>query len=106
MRMHEGESHGRRSRSGWCTGWGGTAGVGLLLLATIQSRPLAVLALALFATCTAISMTILSAGFGAAMRAGSVGSSFHRVAPVFGVASLAFGVWYALGAQGVVPYML
>jgi high-affinity nickel permease len=87
-------------------GMGGTAGVGLLLLATIQSRTLAVVALALFATCTAISMTILSAGFGAAMRAESVRSSFHRVAPVFGVASLAFGVWYALGAQGVVPYML
>ena len=87
-------------------GMGGTAGVGLLLLSTIQSRTLAVVALALFATCTAISMTILSAGFGAAMRAESVRSSFHRVAPVFGVVSLAFGVWYALGAQGVVPYML
>jgi hypothetical protein len=23
-----------------------------------------------------------------------------------GFASLAFGVWYALGAQGLVPYML
>jgi high-affinity nickel permease len=87
-------------------GMGGTAGVGLLLLATIQSRTLAVAALALFAICTAISMTILSAGFGVAMAAESVRSSFHRVAPVFGVASLAFGVWYALGAQGLVPYML
>jgi high-affinity nickel permease len=87
-------------------GMGGTAGVGLLLLATIQSRTLAVTALGLFATCTAISMTMLSAGFGAAMSAESVRSSFHRVAPVFGVASLAFGIWYALSAQGLVPYML
>lgn len=80
--------------------------VGLLLLATIQNRALAVAALALFATCTAISMTMLSAGFGVAMAADGVRSSFHRVAPVFGVASLAFGVWYALGAQGLVPYIL
>jgi hypothetical protein len=30
----------------------------------------------------------------------------QRVAPVLALASLAFGVWYALGAQGLVPYML
>src|SRR2546421_4464290 len=50
-------------------GMGGTAGVGLLLLATIHSRLLAVVALALFALCTAISMTVLSAGFGVALSA-------------------------------------
>jgi hypothetical protein len=87
-------------------GMGGTAGVGLLLLATIQSRPLALVALALFAGCTAISMTLLSAGFGLALSRNAVRRSFHRVAPALGVASLAFGVWYALGAQGVVPYIL
>jgi high-affinity nickel permease len=83
-------------------GMGGTAGVGLLLLATIHSRPLALIALALFASCTALSMTILSAGFGAALSASVV----QRLAPVMGVASLAFGIWYALGAQGIVPYLL
>jgi hypothetical protein len=87
-------------------GMGGTAGVGLLLLATIQSHALALVALALFAACTAVSMTILSAGFGVALAAGAVRQPFHRVAPLLGVASLAFGVWYALGAQGLVPYML
>lgn len=87
-------------------GMGGTAGVGLLLLATIHSHALAITALALFATCTAVSMTLLSAGFGVALSAGAVRRSFHRVAPVLGLASLAFGVWYALGAQGVLPYML
>jgi len=87
-------------------GMGGTAGVGLLLLATIQSRPLALAALALFAVCTAISMTLLSAGFGIALSASAVRRSFQHVAPALGIASLAFGVWYALGAQGVVPYML
>jgi high-affinity nickel permease len=87
-------------------GMGGTAGVGLLLLATIQSRALAVTALALFATCTAISMTLLSAGFGVALSARAVSRSFDHIAPALGLASLAFGVWYALGAQGVVPYIL
>jgi high-affinity nickel permease len=87
-------------------GMGGTAGVGLLLLATIQSRALAVTALALFATCTAISMTLLSAGFGAALSAQAVSRSFRHIAPALGLASLAFGLWYALGAQGVVPYFL
>jgi len=86
-------------------GMGGTAGVGLLLLATIQSRALAIVALALFASCTAISMTLLSAGFGLALSAGAVRRSFDRIAPALGLASLAFGIWYALGAEGVVPYM-
>jgi hypothetical protein len=26
------------------------------------------------------------------------------MAPALGSASLAFGIWYALGAQGLVPY--
>jgi hypothetical protein len=30
--------------------------------------------------------------------------SFARVAPAVGAASLAFGIWYALVAQNVVPY--
>ena len=83
-------------------GMGGTAGIGLLLLATIQSHLLAVVALALFAVCTAVSMALLSFGLGVALSRAPV----DRIAPVLGVASLAFGVWYALGAQGVVPYML
>jgi high-affinity nickel permease len=102
-----------RSRTPWQAyaiglvhGMGGTAGVGLLLLATIQSHTLALVALALFAGCTALSMTILSAGFGVALAADAVRRSFQRVAPALGFASLAFGVWYALGAQGLVPYML
>jgi hypothetical protein len=87
-------------------GMGGTAGVGLLLLATIQSRALAIVALGLFAACTAVSMTVLSAGFGVALSGKAIRRSFHHVAPALGIASLAFGIWYALGAQGVVPYML
>jgi high-affinity nickel permease len=87
-------------------GMGGTAGVGLLLLATIDSRPLAMAALLTFALCTALSMTMLSTGFGFALSRAPVRRSFHRLAPALGTLSLIFGVWYALGAQGLVPYLL
>src|ERR671935_682449 len=86
-------------------GMGGTAGVGLLLLAAIRSHVLAVSALALFAFCTALSMALLSTGWGAALGSRPVRRCFHRIAPALGAASLAFGVWYALSAQGVVPYV-
>jgi high-affinity nickel permease len=85
-------------------GMGGTAGVGVLLLASIHDHALAVAALALFAFCTALSMAILSTGLGATLGRGFARRSFARLAPVLGVASLAFGVWYALGAQGIVAY--
>lgn len=85
-------------------GMGGTAGVGLLLLATIRSHALAVIALALFAVCTAVSMALLSTGFGLTLGAARVRRAFQHIAPALGIASLAFGVWYALGAQGLVPY--
>jgi high-affinity nickel permease len=102
----------RHARNGWQAygiglvhGMGGTAGVGLLLLATIRSHALAVVALALFALCTAVSMAVLSTGWGVALETQTVRRSFHHIAPALGVASLAFGVWYALGAQGLVPYV-
>jgi high-affinity nickel permease len=86
-------------------GMGGTAGVGLLLLATIHNHVVAIAALALFAFCTAVSMALLSTGFGVALGSAPVRRSFDRVAPVLGALSLAFGVWYALGAQGLVPHV-
>jgi high-affinity nickel permease len=85
-------------------GMGGTAGVGLLLLASIQSKLLAVVALALFATFTALSMAVLSTGWGAALGSAPVRRSLNRVAPAIGGLTLLFGIWYALGAQGLVSY--
>ena len=87
-------------------GVGGSAGVGLLLLAKIESRVIAVTALAVLALFTAVSMAAVSAGWGPALGHPSVRRSLHRVTPAFGLASLAFGVWYALGAMPVVPYPL
>jgi hypothetical protein len=50
-------------------------------------------------------MALLSTGFGLTLGAARVRAWFHVVAPALGLLSLAFGAWYALGAQGVVPYV-
>jgi ABC-type nickel/cobalt efflux system permease component RcnA len=81
-------------------GIGGSAGVGILLVTTIDSRALALAALAILATFTAASMTLLTTGFGLTLASKPLG----RFVPALGTASLAFGLWYALGAQGVLPY--
>jgi hypothetical protein len=84
-------------------GIGGSAGVGILLVGTINGTTLAVLALAILAAFTAVSMTLLTMGFGLTLLSNR---SLGRLAPALGVASLAFGTWYALGAQNLVPYYL
>jgi ABC-type nickel/cobalt efflux system permease component RcnA len=85
-------------------GVGGSAGVGVLLLAAIPDHVEAVLALALFASFTAISMAIASSGLGYVLSRGPARRGFAALAPVLGAASLAFGAWYALGAVNAVPY--
>jgi ABC-type nickel/cobalt efflux system permease component RcnA len=85
-------------------GMGGSAGVGVLLLASIHDRGIAVVALGLFALCTALSMAALSTGWGMMLASSPGRSSLSRVAPVLGCASLAFGVWYALAALSLAPY--
>ena len=87
-------------------GMGGSAGVGVLLLASIHDRAIAAAALAMFAICTALSMTALSTGLGFTLSRGRVAGIFPRIAPVLAVTSLIFGVWYALGALDVAPYYL
>jgi hypothetical protein len=112
--VHEhGQGHSIRGRSplqafgiGLVHGMGGSAGVGILLLAAIHDRAVAVLALGLFALFTAVSMSLLSTGFGLTLSSGPARRSFNRVAPALGAASLLFGVWYALGALAVTPYYL
>jgi high-affinity nickel permease len=85
-------------------GMGGSAGVGVLLLAAIPSEAVAVASLLLLALCTALSMTIVTTGFGLALGARPVAAASHRVVPVLGAASLAFGVWYAAAVWAVAPY--
>jgi hypothetical protein len=112
--VHGGDGHPHRpnrARSplqafaiGLVHGMGGSAGVGVLLLASIHDRAVAVAALALFAFCTALSMAALSTGLGFTLGRSRVQSVFPALAPVLGLASLSFGVWYVLGALQVAPY--
>jgi ABC-type nickel/cobalt efflux system permease component RcnA len=106
-------SHQHRTRSplqaygiGLIHGIGGSAGVGILLLAAIRDHTEGVAALFVFALFTAISMSIASASFGYTLSRGPVLRRFVAVAPVMGMLSLAFGAWYALGAVGALPYTL
>jgi hypothetical protein len=69
-------------------------------VSTIDGPELSLLALGILAAFTAVSMTLLTTGFGLTLANRSLG----RLAPALGVASLAFGVWYAMGAQNLLPY--
>ena len=109
------ESHGHAHRLpkrtplssygvGLVHGIGGSGGLTLLLISTISDKIQATGALLLFAAGTAVSMALLSTAFGLVIAGGPIARNFERVAPVLGVLSMAFGVWYALGALGVVVY--
>jgi hypothetical protein len=112
VHRHDGDHHSHGARTpvpayaiGVVHGIGGSAGVGVLLLASIPGHALAIASLAIFALFTAVSMSLLSSGFGLALSRPRVRLSFARIAPAIGVVSLAFGAWYALGAQSLVPYV-
>ena len=85
-------------------GMGGSAGVGVLLLAAIPSRTLALVALVVLAVFTALSMTIVTTGFGAALSARRVSGAVATAAPALALSSLAFGLWYAAAAWSLAPY--
>jgi cytochrome c biogenesis protein CcdA len=94
--------HRRSDRAAFCVGLvhgiGGSAGTTLLLVAGRPDPLGAAALLAVFASGTAISMALVSAGFGWAARTGRASRWFERAIPVFGCGSLAFGVWYVLAA--------
>jgi hypothetical protein len=84
-------------------GVGGSAGVGVLLLASVSGESAGAAALAVFAAGTAASMAIASSAFGFVLTRGPVLRRLTLAAPALGVASLALGAWYALGALHAVP---
>jgi ABC-type nickel/cobalt efflux system permease component RcnA len=86
-------------------GMGGSAGVGVLLLAAIPDQVEGAIALTVFATFTAVSMSLASTTLGYALSRGPVLRRFRAVTPALGALSLAFGCWYALGAVAVLPYL-
>lgn len=85
-------------------GMGGSAGVAVLLLAAIPSETLAVTSLLVLAVFTAVSMTIVTSGFGWTLSLQPVTSLVAASIPALGLASLAFGLWYSAAAWGAIPY--
>ena len=85
-------------------GMGGSAGVGVLLLAAIPSKPLAAASLVILAVFTAVSMTMLTTGFGATLGSAPVRRSYAVAVPALGTMSLAFGFWYAAAVWSLMPY--
>jgi high-affinity nickel permease len=114
LHTHRGDrrhAHEHRSRSplgafgiGLVHGMGGSAGVGILIVASVESTGLALVSLALLAIFTAVSMTMLTTGFGLTLVSRPARSAIGGVAPALGVASLAFGVWYGSAAWSLLPY--
>ena len=85
-------------------GMGGSAGVGVLIVASVESTALSVVSLALLAGFTAVSMWLVSTGFGATLVSRPMQASFNGIAPALAAASLAFGIWYGTAAWGLAPY--
>jgi hypothetical protein len=108
LHAHPG-AHGVRTRAGafgigLVHGIGGSAGVGVLIVASVESTALAIVSLAVLAVFTAVSMGMLSSGFGRALVSRPVQAAFGGVAPALAVASLGFGIWYAGAAWALAPY--
>jgi hypothetical protein len=108
---HEDQSHVHAVRTplgafgiGLVHGAGGSAGVGVLLLAAIPSTTVALVALVVLALFTAVSMTIITTGFGLTLSTRPVAALLATATPGLGVLSLAFGIWYAAAVWSVAPY--
>jgi uncharacterized membrane protein YeaQ/YmgE (transglycosylase-associated protein family) len=84
-------------------GTGGSAAVGVLLVASVPDRSTAVAALLVFAAGTAVSMAALSAAFGRILTAAPVRARLRTAIPALGTFGLLFGAWYALSAWGLAP---
>jgi hypothetical protein len=102
-------AHGARTRRGAFAiglvhGVGGSAGVGVLVLASVRSTGLAVISLALLAVFTALSMSILSLGFGSVLVSRPARAASSVVAPALSGASLVFGLCYTTAAWSLIPY--
>jgi hypothetical protein len=77
-------------------GAGGSAGIGLLILAAIPDTGVALAGLVVFALSTAVAMGAVAAGLGRALKAVPSGAA--------GAFVCAFGVWYVAAAALGAPY--
>jgi hypothetical protein len=85
-------------------GMGGSAGVGVLIVASVESTVLSIVSLGLLAAFTAVSMWLVSTGLGVTLLSRPLRRSYHAVAPTLATLSLTFGVWYGTAAWGLAPY--
>jgi len=79
-------------------GAGGSAAVGVLLVGVASGRGQGVLALLLFAAATAVSMAIVSTGFGYVLVHSKAPHRLERFVPAISVAGVVFGAWYTVTA--------
>jgi ABC-type nickel/cobalt efflux system permease component RcnA len=102
------EALGRSPRAafgiGLMHGAGGSAGVGVLLVAAVSDTAAGLAALAVLALGTALSMATVSCAFGYALAREPLVRRFEQLAPALGSLSIAFGLWYGLAALSAVPY--
>jgi ABC-type nickel/cobalt efflux system permease component RcnA len=83
---------------GMVHGIGGSAGVGILLVGAVSGQSRAAVALLMFAGATAASMALVSSAFAYALASGHIRRRLSDLVPVFGTASLLFGVWYSIAS--------
>jgi high-affinity nickel permease len=103
------QAHDARTRRGAFAiglvhGVGGSTGVGVLVLASVRSTGLAVISLVLLAVFTAVSMSVMSTGFGGVLGWGPARAWWGADAPALASVSLVFGLWYATAAWSLAPY--
>jgi ABC-type nickel/cobalt efflux system permease component RcnA len=79
-------------------GIGGSAGASILMVSAAPTTTAGVVALFLFAIGTAVSMTLITAAFGALLTRGPAARRLDVLIPALGVLSLIFGVWYGVDA--------
>lgn len=79
-------------------GAGGSAAVGVLLIGVASGRAQGVVALLLFAAATAVSMALVSTGFGYALVHSATPHRLERFVPAISAFGVAFGAWYAVTA--------
>lgn len=103
-----GHVHGSLGRSplesfgiGLVHGVGGSAGAGVLLVVSARDARHGLVALLLFALGTVLSMTALTALTGRLLTRRAVADRLEAALPVFGGLTLAFGLWYAVEALGL-----
>jgi ABC-type nickel/cobalt efflux system permease component RcnA len=87
-------------------GAGGSAALGILLVAGVPDRQTAVAALIVLAGGTAVSMAALSGAVGTLLTAGAVRRRLTAAIPGLASFSMLFGLWYALAAWDLVSYPL